>query len=151
MQFLDDIAHQIHVVGTTGSIVADGAGHPVVQGLVDDADWQHSVLPRIDVWVIQHNAVTVKSVYQDVFVPLLIIIADNRHRVAILFDAVIQQLELRRGNGVGIVCIWLDLFHRNCGHVIHGASKPHFESPPVCILPSARLSAVSVPALGQIP
>jgi len=90
MQFHDNIAHQIHIVGPAGAVVTDRAHHAVIDRFVDYTDRQHSLFTFIDIRIIQHNAIAVKTVHQNVLIPPTVIITDHRHGIAIVFDAVIQ-------------------------------------------------------------
>ncbi len=134
MELPDDVAHQVHAVGTARTVVADRARHAVVERLVDDGDGQHTVLPLVDVRVVEHDAVAVKSVHDDVVVVRFIVVADDRHRVAVLLDAVVQEFELGRRNGIGIVCVWFDLLYRDRDHLVYRTLICHIK-PPDCQCP----------------
>ena len=89
MQLLNDVTHQIYIMCSTSPVMANRAGHAVIQRLINHADRKLSLFTLVNIRVIQHNPVAVKPVYQDILVPFPIIIADNRHRVAILLNTII--------------------------------------------------------------
>ncbi len=66
MQFLDYIAHQIHIMGSSGTVVPYGTCHTVGERLVDHCHWKHSLLPFIDIPVFLHYAPAVEAVYNGI-------------------------------------------------------------------------------------
>ena len=109
VKLLYNIAHQIHVMAASCPVMADGAGHSLVDGLIDHRDWEHSMFSLINIFVFCDHPVAVESVYDNIFILSLYIIADNRHGITVCFDALIEQLHFRRSHSVGVVCIGLDL------------------------------------------
>ena len=145
MQFADNIAHQIHVMGTACPVMPDRACHAVVHRFVDDAHGQQSVLAGISIRMLQHDTVPVKSIHDDVEILFPVMITDNGHGVAVFFDTVIEEFHFRRCYCVGIVCIWHDFFNRDSDYIIYGTSERHFLHPPFCTFLSEYLYFSAVP------
>ena len=76
--------------------------------------------------MLQHHAVAVKAVHDNVGVVALAVIADDRHGVAVLPDAVIEQPQLRRSHGVRIVGVRDNFFDRYGFDLIDRASEFQF-------------------------
>ena len=132
MKLFHNIAHQVHIVASSGAVMTDGARHPFIDRLVDHGYWEQPLLSLIDIRMVQHGAVTVKSVHDNILVVLFIIITDNRHGITVCFDAFIKQRHLRRRHRIGIIRIGFYLSYRNRNHLIsrafilHSSCPPHF-------------------------
>ncbi len=152
MQFPDNIAHQIHIMASSCPVMTDGTGHPLVQGLVNDRHRQHPVLPLIDIRMLRHHPVPVKSVYDHIHILRLGIIADHRHGIAVRLDAFIKQFHLRRRHRIGIVSIGPDLFQRNRDHIVNGTFILHIPYPPdFCIFHGSDLLSSAAGGSCQTP
>ena len=110
MQLADDVAHQVDIVRASGPVMPDRTRHPAVDGLIDDRYRQLAAFPFVNILIVQHNAVTVKTVDDYIQIFFAVIITDDGHSVTVFLDAVIQQLQLRRRHRVGVVGIRLDFF-----------------------------------------
>jgi hypothetical protein len=58
----------------------------------DKGLWKPAALALINVRVVEHDAVAVEAVNDDVGVRRVFIIAHDRHCIAVLLDAVIEEL-----------------------------------------------------------
>ena len=134
VQIGHDVAHEVHAVRAARPVVPDGAGHAAVDGLVDHRDGQQTALAFADVGVLEHDAVAMEAVHDNVLIGFLVMVAHDGHRVAVLLDAVVEQLKLRRGDGVRIVGVRLHLLDGHGDNAVHGALKRH---------PTAFLSTTS--------
>ena len=133
-QLGDDLAHQFDVVRAARPVVTDGRGHAVREVLLDHGDGQQPPLALVDSFRGLEHHVTVVSVHQLIDVAHRIVVADARHRVAVLPDRQLQQFHLGRRDDVGIVAVRHDLLHRHGPDVVNGT-------------PEGRLSRVFVRAI----
>ena len=152
MQFLYDIAHQIHIMASSCPIVPDGACHPLVNGLMDNGYRKHSPFTFKNILVFQHNPIPVETVYNNIFIRFLIIITYNRHCVPIHFNALVKQTHFRRGHAIRIIVIRLDFMYRNRNYIINRAFMLLHLFPPIpyiCFLsyqwPSAAACSAQTP------
>ena len=119
MKFFYDIAHQFYIMASSRPVVADRTRHPVVDRFVNDRYWEHSLFPFIDIRIIQHDTVTVKSVYNNISIIFYRMITYDRHGISVFPNTFIKKLHLRRGDGIGVVCIWFDFFDRYSDDVVY--------------------------------
>ena len=112
-QFGDDLAHQLDVVRAARPIVANGRRHAVGQILVDHGHGQQSPFALVDALRGFEHQVTMIAVHEFVAVVRRIVVADARHRIAVLPDRQFQQPHFGRRDDVGVVAVRHDLLHRN--------------------------------------
>ena len=105
----DNGAHGAYAVGPSGTVMPDGGGDPLIQGLVQGGDGEVAVYPVADIRIFPGDSVAVEAVY-DFPGSVLHVIGNDRHGIAILPDTGMQKLHFRGGYIVGIVFVCLDGF-----------------------------------------
>ena len=123
MEFFNNVAHKVYVMGTSGPIVTDRAGHAVGQRLVDHRDGKKPLFPLVNVRIVFHDLIAVKAVYDNVLVIFLGVVTDNGHGVTVLFYTLIEKFHFRGSNLVGIVGVGHDLFKWDRDNVVRRAFK----------------------------
>ena len=91
IQFGDNITHQLDVMCSTRTVMADCGCHTVGQFLINHNDRQQTVLALINPFGSFQHLIAVVSVYQNIVVFLPVVIADAGHCKTIFPDGQFQQ------------------------------------------------------------
>ncbi len=105
-QLGDDFAHQLQIVRAPRPVVADRRGDAVRELLVDHGDGQQTLFAGVDALRGFEHHVAVVAIDQLVAVVFGIVVADARHRVAVLPDRQLQQLHFGRRHGCWDCSCW---------------------------------------------
>src|SRR5690606_6186697 len=115
-----DVGHRHYTVHAPGSVVPDSGRHAIPERPPIGTDERNREIPAHTLphaLALLANSVPVKAVNDDIAVAL--VIGDDRLRVAIRRDGVLQKAHFWWGDGVGVVIVPLDLFRRHPEDAVH--------------------------------
>ena len=132
-----------------GTVVPDGGSHAVSKRLVDYGHRHHATLPFVNIAVSLHDLAAVEPVH-DFIGPVLQLITNDRHRITVLLDALVEQLHFGGSYAVRVIGIGTYLVQGNAPDFVNGGLIGGFHKILRYLLTAARRRAIA-PLVGPNP